>query len=189
MTIDGAFTQFPLLATDRLILRQIQSTDADAFFAMRSDVEITSRFGQEPHLTLDDTLAWLRRIQGNFGQREGIFWCITRKGDDTVIGACCFWNFDPSFHCVELGYELYRPYWRQGIITEAASAVLSYGFNELGLNRIEADPLAENTPSVGVLHKLGFTLEGNLRQRVYFRGQYSDQLYFGLLKNDWLKAK
>jgi ribosomal-protein-alanine N-acetyltransferase len=50
------------------------------------------------------------------------------------------------------------------------------------LHRIEALPLAENAPSKSLLLKLGFTYEGNLRQRLFFRGQFKDQLYFGLLK-------
>src|SRR5664279_1171552 len=134
MTIDSVFTQFPALATTRLVLRQIQSTDAQAFFALRCDLEVTRRFGQEPHQSIDDTHAWLQRIQGYYARRESIFWCLTFKGQDTVIGACCFWNFDPGFRCAEVGYELHPIYWQQGIMTEAVSAIVTYGFTELAFN-------------------------------------------------------
>jgi hypothetical protein len=50
----------------------------------------------------------------------------------------CFWNFDEDFHCGELGYELNRAHWRKGIMAEALPAVIAYGFNDLGLHRIEA---------------------------------------------------
>ncbi len=72
-------------------------------------------------------------------------------------------------------------------MAESVSAILSYGFAELGFHRAEANPLAGNESSRGLLLKLGFTYEGRLRQRVFFRGHFIDQDYFGLLKDDWLK--
>jgi len=65
--------------------------------------------------------------------------------------------------------------------------VIAYGLNDLGLHRIEANPLGHNAPSANLLLKLGFTLEGTLRQRCLFRGQNFDQLYFGLLEDEWRK--
>jgi len=188
LTVDAAFTRFPLLITNRLRLRQIQSTDAEAFFAVKSDLEVTSSYGQEPHQSLNDTRAWIQRLRASYDKRDSIFWCINLKGEDSVIGSCCFWNFCPGFHCAEIGYELHRAYWRRGIMAEAVSAILTYGFTELGLHRIEANPLARNTASRSLLLKLGFTYEGDLRQRVFFRGHFEDQHYFGLLKDEWLKS-
>jgi ribosomal-protein-alanine N-acetyltransferase len=66
--------------------------------------------------------------------------------------------------------------------------VVAYGLTELALHRIEACPLAGNSASRRLLLKLGFTCEGNLRQRAFFRGHFEDQLYFGLLKDEWTKA-
>lgn len=66
------------------------------------------------------------------------------------------------------------------------SAVLTYGFTKLGLHRIEANVGAGNTPSESLLLKLGFTFEGNLRQRYFFRGHFEDQHCFGMLKDEWL---
>jgi ribosomal-protein-alanine N-acetyltransferase len=64
----------------------------------------------------------------------------------------------------------------------------TYGFTKLGLHRIEANPLAGNTASRNLLLKLRFMYEGNLRQRVFFRDQFLDQNYFGLLKDEWLES-
>jgi RimJ/RimL family protein N-acetyltransferase len=188
MTIEQAFTDFPSLPTQRLHLRQIRPTDDEALFAVKSQLEVTRRYGQEPHQSLDDTRAWIRRLQVSYEQRNALAWCMTLKGTDTLIGACMFWNFEAGFHGAEIGYELHQDYWQQGLMGEALSAILTYGFADLGLHRIEANPLAENTPSVGLLRKLGFTYEGNLRQRVFFRDHFQDQLYFGLLRDEWLKS-
>ncbi len=187
MSINDAFTQFPTLTTNRLLLRQLRSTDAEALFAMRSDIVGMEFFGQEPYTSIDEAQSLIQRLQTFYAQREALFWCITLKGDDTVIGSCTLFAFNPAFHYAETGYELDRAYWRQGITSEAMSAVLSYGFTELELHRIEADVAPDNIRSKNLLLKLGFTFEGNLRQRYFFRGQFEDEHYFGLLKHEWLK--
>jgi ribosomal-protein-alanine N-acetyltransferase len=70
-------------------------------------------------------------------------------------------------------------------MTETMSAILAYGFTELGLHRVEAIIDIANERSKGLLLKLGFTYEGNLRQRYYFRDRFEDEHYFGLLKDEW----
>jgi ribosomal-protein-alanine N-acetyltransferase len=188
MTIEAAFTHFPSLTTDRLHLRKIQPADAEAFFAIKSDPEVTKLYGVEPHRSLDDTQGWIRRVMDSYEQRDGLFWCLTLKGGESPIGGVVFWNFSSDYKSAEIGYELHRAYWRQGLMSEAISPVLTYGFSELDLHRIEANPLAINAASWSLLLKLGFTFEGNLRQRVFFRDQYMDQLFFGLLNGEWHKA-
>jgi [ribosomal protein S5]-alanine N-acetyltransferase len=73
--------------------------------------------------------------------------------------------------------------------SEAMTALLTYGFTELGLHRIEASVAPQNTPSKDLLLKLGFTYEGNLRQRYFFHDHFEDEQFFGLLKGEWLKSK
>jgi [ribosomal protein S5]-alanine N-acetyltransferase len=70
-------------------------------------------------------------------------------------------------------------------MTEAVSAILTYGFDCLGLHRMEAIIDIANERSKGLLLKLGFSYEGNLRQRYFFRDQFEDEHYFGPLRNEW----
>ena len=228
MTIDAAFTHFPSLTTNRLLLRQIQPQDAEALFATFSDEEAMQFYGHEPHRSLDDTHALIEQIQARYARREAIRWGITLrdivrelptndersdvecvgarfiapagwgganaaefatdilKGEDRVIGSCGFYHFDAGFHRAETGYELHRAFWGQGMMTEAMSAILTFGFTELGLHRVEAIIDIANERSKGLLLKLGFTYEGNLRQRYFFRDRFEDEHYFGLLKDEWL---
>ncbi len=187
MSLDAAFTNFPSLTTNRLHLRQIQPTDAEALFAIRSDWAVMDFYGEEPHQSLEDTHALIQQIQDAYDRRGAILWGITLKGEDTVIGTCTLFSFNLDFHYAETGYELHRAYWRQGIMGEAMPAILTYGFSELGLHRIEAAIDPRNTPSKSLLLRLGFMYEGNLRQRFFFREQFLDAHYFGLLKDEWLK--
>lgn len=185
MTIDAAFTNFPTLTTKRLRLRQIRPDDAEAFFPIFADEEAMKYYGHEPHKSIEDTRALIKQIQEGYEQRRALRWGITLKDDDTIIGSCSFHHFHSNYLVVETGYDLNPSFWGKGIMTEAESAVLTYGFTELGLHRIEAIIDIENAASKGLLLKLGFTYEGNLRQRYYFRGRFEDEHYFGLLKDEW----
>lgn len=185
MTVDAAFTHFPILTTNRLRLRHIEPEDADAFFEIFSDEE-TMRFeGREPHRSLDETRASIAQIHSGYTQRKVIRWGITLKDQEQVIGSCSFHRFDADFRHAETGYDLHRSFWRQGIMTEAMNAVLTYGFSELELHRIEAMIDIANTRSKNLLLRLGFTYESNLRQRFFFRDQFEDEYYFGLLAHEW----
>ena len=82
MTIDTAFTRFPSLATDRLLLRQIQPGDTEALFAILSDRQVTEFYGHEPHQSLDDTQELIRQIQARYARREALRWGITLQGED-----------------------------------------------------------------------------------------------------------
>lgn len=185
MTIEAAFTRFPSLTTNRLFLRQIQPEDAEDLFATFSDEEAMQFYGHEPHRSVDETHALIEQIQARYARREAIRWGITLKGEDRVIGSCGFHHFDTGFHRSETGYELRRAFWGQGVMTEAVSAILTCGFDLLGLHRVEAIIDMANARSRGLLLKLGFTYEGNLRQRYFFRGQFEDEHYFGLLWDEW----
>ena len=189
MTKDEGFTHQEIFTTKRLRLRPLKMDDAEAFFAIKSDPEVTGRYGQDPHLSRAETEAWVQQCIVEYERYRGIVWALTLKDEDIVIGMCCYWHFESDFRCGEIGFELGRAYWRKGFMSEALPPVIGYGFGELELHRIEACPLASNTPSRNLLLKLGFIYEGKLRQRVLFRGGFEDQVYYGLLREDWLASR
>ena len=185
MTIDAAFTGFPSLTTNRLLLRQIQPADAEDLYVTFSDEEAMQFYGHEPHRSIDETRALIDQIQARYARREAIRWGITLKGEEHVIGSCGFHHFDVGFHRAETGYELQRTFWGQGLMSEAVSAILTYGFDFMSLQRVEAIIDIVNERSKGLLLKLGFSYEGNLRQRYFFRDQFEDEHYFGLIRDEW----
>jgi ribosomal-protein-alanine N-acetyltransferase len=185
MAIDAAFTHFPRLTTDRLVLRAIQPGDAEALFPIFSDADAMQYYGHLPHQSLADTQALIAQTQVRYVQRAALRWGITRAGDDRMIGSCGFHRFDDGFHRAETGYELQRAAWGQGIMAEAMTAILSFGFTELGLHRVEAIIDDANARSKGLLLKLGFTYEGALRERFHFGDRFEDEYFFGLLAHEW----
>lgn len=186
MTIDATFATFPVLTTERLRLRQDEPGDAEDLYAMLSDEETTRYYGSEPYQSLDEAREYIRLRRDDYAERKAIRWGITLKDDNRFIGSCGFRQFDEGFHRAETGYVLNRAYWGKGLMAEAVSAILTYGFTEMGLHRIEAVIDIANERSKNLLLKLGFHYEGNLRQRFVFRGGFEDEHYFGLLRDEWL---
>ncbi len=188
MTIEAAFTHFPLLTTSRLFLRNIVPEDAEALYTIRSDEESMKYFGQELYNSVAETITVIKMMEERYTRKEALRWVITLKGDNRLIGTCTLFHFDEGFHRAETGYELNRAYWGRGIMAEAMTAILTFGFNELELHRIEAVIDIANERSKNLLFRLGFTYEGDLRQRFLFRDQFLDEYYFGLLKDEWNKT-
>ena len=163
----------------------MEDSDAEAMFAIKSDPKVAAAYGAEPHKSIEETREWVERRVNGPGREDSLFWVFVPKWGRGAIGSCCYWHFDRESKCAELGYELHRPFWGRGIMTEALGPVLAYGLEGLGLNRVEACPLAENAASNALLIKLGFKYEGNLRERVFFNGRFVDQYYYSLLKSEW----
>lgn len=188
MTIDAAFTDFPTLSTKRLRLREIRPEDAKDIFAIYSDEETMRYYGQA-HQSLAEAEAYITLRRDDFAQRREIRWGITRHDDDRIIGTCGFHHFDEgyygAYYRAETGYILNRADWGQGIMPEALSTILTYGFGEMALHRIEAVIDIANERSKNLLLKLGFQYEGNLRQRFLFHGNFEDEHYYGLLRDEW----
>ncbi len=185
VTIDGAFREFPELTTQRLRLRQIRPDDAEAIFATASDEETMRFIGRGTHQTIEDTRAYIQRHLALYVERQAILWCITMCDHNRVVGSCSLHHFDEGYHRAEVGYELNRAYWGQGIMPEAVSAILTYGFTDLALHRIEAIIDDANARSKSLLLKLGFQYEGNLRQRFVSLHGFEDEYYYGLLHDEW----
>ena len=104
---------------------------------------------------------------------------------DWLIGNCNIRKNKPADRVAEIGYEIAPAHWDNGYATEAARAILAFGFDELKLHRIAAECVAENTGSVHVLEKLGMRLEGQLREQEWIKGRWWDAGLYGILEHEW----
>lgn len=101
------------------------------------------------------------------------------------MGTCGFVNWSLDHARAELGYAIHREYWGQGLVPEAVRAMISFGFEKIGLNRIEARCIAENTASARVMEKAGMSYEGTLRQREFIKGAYRNIKLYAILKSEY----
>jgi ribosomal-protein-alanine N-acetyltransferase len=164
MSINQAFETFPILETTNLLLRRIKPSDSTAFYGILSDEQVTKFYDDDPFSDLSQAVDQLNSWETGYQNHFCIRWGITRTDDTGIIGTCGFYGIHTWYKRASIGYELARSHWRQGIMTEALRAIMDYGFSEMGLNRIDAFVIPENTASIKMLEKLGFHNEGLLAE-------------------------
>lgn len=177
--------EFPVLETDRLILRQVAPEDASSLLKYLSSKDVTKHMGLEPFKTIDDALDEISWYQSILEKKTGIRWGITLKDQGEVIGSCGFLNMVSKHHRAEIGFELSKDYWGQGIAGEALKAVSEYGFEHMDLQRIEALIEPPNIPSQKLTERHGFVREGLLRSYEFTCGKFDDLYMYSLLKQDF----
>jgi ribosomal-protein-alanine N-acetyltransferase len=180
------YSYFPILETERLLLRELAAGDAEAVFRIRGDYEVT-RYNIGPaYQTLQQATELIESITGGFRDAIDLRWGITRRSNpQMVIGMCGYNYWSRHDHRASIGYDLARHCWGQGIMTEALHAVIQFGFGQMDLNRIEADSDIRNLASHRVLGKLGFKREGLLREQFYDGDGYYDLVLFSLLRREY----
>lgn len=176
---------FPVLETNRVILRRIEKSDAYDIFKYLSDKEVMKHYGTKPFQSVDEAIKAISRYESLFTEKRGIRWGITLKGDHKVIGSCVFYNMVSEHYRTDIGFVLSKDFWGQGIAQEAVKAVIKYGFEHLNINRIEAVIEPPNTASQKLVERLGFLREGLLRSYEYFDGKFDDLYMYSLLKSDF----
>jgi len=177
---------FPIIETERLLLRQITNDDVDILFKYWSDNEVTKFMNLSPFKSITQVLEMLRLLNDLFEQQQALRWGITTKFDGQIIGTCGYnTGLNKDSFIGEIGYELGKEYWGFGYMQETLQALIEYGFQCMNLNRIEAYVMVENTVSLNLLNKLGFKREGILREHGYYKDSFWDEVICSLLKKEW----
>lgn len=172
---------FPVLTSDRLVLRQLQPSDSEQMLAMRSDPRVMEHIPRPLAKTIDDATALIELINSMVAANDAVQWAITLKGEDRFIGLIGFWRIVKEHHFAELGYMILPDHWGKGIISEAICTALEFGFGPLALHRVEAITRPQNTASIRALEKNGFVREGYFKEDIFFEGVFHDSVYFGRL--------
>lgn len=151
----------PILETERLLLRPLTTADADAVFRnWSSDREATKYMRWELHQTVEDARAWLVREERNVMSDTVYNWGYVLKAAGELIG-CGGLLYTDKYDMMELGYILARRYWKQGLATEAARAIVGFANHTLRLPQLFCCHAVENTASGNVIRKLGFVYQND----------------------------
>jgi len=175
------FTPFPVLTTERLVLRPPETDDVNEIFFLRSDPRVMKYIGREPCRSAEEAVEHIEMLAGRTAENVGITWAITLKGDDRLIGTIAHWRMEKENYRAEIGYVLHPDHQGKGIMHEAMGAVIAYGFNVMGLHSIEANTHTENAASQNVLLKNGFVQEAYFRENYYYKGRFLDSAVFSLV--------
>lgn len=149
---------FPEIETERIILRKITSGDTDAIFRNFSDPEIARWFFEHPLTDVKQVRQFIEQFNTEFEQGEALTWAIALKETNACIGTCGYGYVEVG-NQGEIGFDLSKEYWGQGIMGESLKAVIDYGFSVLRLSKIEAHTYSNNDRARYLLEKLGFQLD------------------------------
>ena len=176
----------PTLHTERLILRSFTLQDAPDVQRFAGDREVSSTLSAVPY-PYEEGMAeeWIRFCYDAFEKETSVHFAIALITDKHFIGTISLEKLDRKHEKGELGYWLGKPYWNRGYATEAARAVVAYGFEVLKLNRIYASYYTRNPASGRVLEKIGMQTEGCLRQNMKKDGNFEDVIACSILKADF----
>ncbi|WP_163411404.1 GNAT family N-acetyltransferase [Flavobacterium ajazii] len=177
------FTPFPVIETERLLLRRITNNDVKEVFELRSNPETMKYIPRPLVKTTQDALEHIATIEEKIISNEGINWGITLKGNSKLLGIIGFYRMQPENYRAEIGYILLPDFHGKGIVPEAVKRLINYGFNDLKLHSIEAVIDPENKASEKVLQKCGFVKEAHLLECDFFEGKFLDKVIYSLLSH------
>lgn len=175
----------PVIETPRLILRQMERSDTADMYEYSRLSETTRYLLWNPHPSPEYTRTYLTMIGRFYRKGEFYDWAVVEKASGRMIGTCGFARLEQNHRVGEIGYVLNPAYHGRGYATEAASAVIRYGFETLGLNRIEGRYMVENIASRRVMEHCGLVFEGVLRQSMMVKGRFRDIGLCSLLRKDY----
>jgi len=172
------------LETDRLVLRPYSYDDIPALVRLAGVREVAATTLRIPHpYTEQNAREYLAICRDESSNRPETRFAITLRSDGEFCGGAGF-RLDPAHQHAELGYWLGVPFWGKGYATEAARAMIRYGFQTLNLHRIYASYFSENVASGHVLRKIGMKREGLLRGHICKWEKFHDLEMYGMLKSD-----
>ena len=174
------------LETERLILRELVKDDWQRVFEYQSD-PLYLRYYEWTERTpeaVQEFVSWLMERQTQ-QPRIKFQLAVTLKSNHLLIGNCGIRMDHANAFQADIGYELDPRYWNRGYATEAAHAIVDFGFSRFDLHRVWSWCVADNLGSAHVLEKLGMRREGYLRENEYYRDRWWDTLMYAILVDEW----
>ncbi|MGN0498313.1 MAG: GNAT family N-acetyltransferase [Acutalibacteraceae bacterium] len=177
------------IETDRLILRRFTFDDAnDMLKYWASKAEVQQMYSEPVYSTIEEVNGLIQKYIEGYKSNDYYRWAVIEKTGKSCIGQIAYFLVDTTNHFAEIEYCIGTEFQNKGYITEAARAIIRFGFEKIGLNKIQISTKSINAPSRRVIEKCGFTYEGTLREYFYFNGKYVDRLYYSMLRNEYFKA-
>ena len=177
----------PVLESERIRLRPLRMDDAAEVFTIFSDARVTRYWSFQAWTEPAQAEAWLAERIG-WGPPSVYGWAMADRASDAFIGTTALFSLSGPLHRAELGYSLMPARQGEGLATEAVRRALDFGFDVLGLERIEADVDPRNLASCRLAERLGFQREGLLRNRWRVGGEFADSILYGLLRGEYRRA-
>ena len=184
-------TSTETINTGRLTLRKFESGDCDSVLKnWASDPAVQVNYGEPVYATKEEVAGLLKKYVEGYKNSHYYRWAIIEKESGECIGQIAYFLVDVKNEFAEIEYCIGSAFQKKGYATEACKAVIQYGFDVIGLHKVQICARPANTPSLKVIEKCGFVHEGMLRD--YFRmdnGKFEGRMYFSILENEFKKME
>jgi RimJ/RimL family protein N-acetyltransferase len=179
-------TVFEPIRTERLLLRPARLSDAEPLSRWRSDPEVATYQNWIAPYPLDRAREMVGRMVAMDGPANDEWWMLTiADADDTVVFGELVMHLTWDCRTAEIGYTLARDAWGHGYASEAATALVEYLFETLGVTRVEGMLHPDNRASAMVLERVGMRFEGHTRSSFWVGDENSDDWLYGMVRSDW----
>lgn len=176
------------IETEQLTLRRFQYTDDDSMLKYWvADEKIQSLYSEPVYSTKEEVKGLLDKYISSYEKSDYYRWAVTEKGKNECIGQIAYFLVDSKNHFAEIEYCIGSMFQRKGYATEAAKAVIAFGFDKINLHKVQICCKEINKPSQRVIEKCGLTYEGMLRDYFYMNNQYIGRRYYSILRNEYEK--
>lgn len=178
------------IETERLILRRFEYSDCDAVFKnWASDEKVQTMYCEPVYSTNEEVKGLLDKYISGYSREDYYRWAVIDKENGECIGQIAYFLVDSKNHFAEIEYCIGQQFQRKGYATEAAKAVIAFGFDRMNLHKVQICCKTINVPSRRVIEKCGFTYEGTLRDYFFIDGEYVGRNYFSILKNEYESSR
>jgi ribosomal-protein-alanine N-acetyltransferase len=176
--IDPLFDSFPVLNTERFVLRRMTLGDAPRLFEMLRDPHVARFTAHRPLRGMPEAVELVRNVGLDFATRRAVRWAVSHDPQGPLVATVGLHDWDRYHRVINVGFDVDREKWGQGIATEILSAVTQFTSDVLDVNRVQADVMTGNEGCMAVLERLGFEREGLQRERLYKDGTFHDVVLF-----------
>jgi ribosomal-protein-alanine N-acetyltransferase len=184
-TVYRIFSNIPSIKTERLNLRKIYVSDYEDMYEYAHLASVPKYLTWYPHPSKQYTKEYLQYVSTQYNIGNFYDWAVTLKEEGRMIGTCGFTRFNFTSNSGEVGYVLNPDYHGRGIATEAVRQVMKFGFEELGLHRIECKFMEGNEASRRVMERVGMKFEGYSREAMLVKHQYRTIGTYSILENEY----
>jgi ribosomal-protein-alanine N-acetyltransferase len=180
----GFYSDLPTIAIDRVVLRKMSLDDVPDVYSYASDPEVC-KYVEWYHGSKDVSKSFVQWNLNCYLSGKPGAWAIEHSTDHRMIGTFAYSKWEPRHSSAAVGYVLNRSYWNRGLMTAILREMVRFGFERMGLNRIEATCDTLNVGSWRVMEQAGMVLEGVKRQDVFIKGHFRDSRLYSILKSEW----
>ncbi len=175
------FEMFPILETERVVIKQMQKTDVDVVYNFNSCAKSLNYIIREPYKTQKEAEEKLTSLLSGNENNFSFWWTFTLKENAEDIGYGGLFDISAEHDRAEIGYGLIKKYWGKGYMSEIICEILRFGNSIAEFHKIYGIVIPGNEVSIRLLEKNGFIKEAHLRDHSYARGQYFDEIIYSLI--------